>query len=626
MVGLLILTSHCQQPHHLRNHKSQPWARTHPACAQRDAPMRFLPGSLHPYQETNPVVENHLRYLRLLISDTMGCRHSRTEETEEDSVESIRYSRRSTKIKRSKRKKLSKKAGHALRATSNGVDGDDAEAETHEAVTQTASKAKDLYTKSKKKNNERVQMFGNQSIKNVLTLSVDTPEAAEMEAKQGKFGSKHVFPIWESHYNEMCKCVNVDINDASPVPQEDNRKPSMSSDRLCKRCSQLLLNNKRGVANNNNSNGSGSTESNGGVDGASSVNTNSNPAGGGVGAPGDPNLLSNDPFQILAQQTQIAAIANLLVLAALDLSVPASSLLVKNRKNAWIQLAGHPGSFAPAGPNTIWKKRLVKENYETLAYQALSDFPQSRNIMPAFYREVEFNGEYFIEMEDLLHHFNDPSIMDIKMGTRTFLEAEVKNPVLRKDLYEKMVKVEPDAPTPEERAQEAITKLRYMQFREQESSTASLGFRIEAIRMTGEPPNTNLKKVRTKEEVKTATNVSYFIETFVQGHEVVIPTLFERLCDIREKFESIPFFNTHEIIGSSLLIMYDRSNHAGAWMIDFAKTIPVDDVTLNHRSPWRLGNHEDGYLIGLDNLVEIFGGLVEKQKASRSEGASKSSS
>ncbi|XP_012944358.1 inositol-trisphosphate 3-kinase homolog [Aplysia californica] len=233
--------------------------------------------------------------------------------------------------------------------------------------------------------------------------------------------------------------------------------------------------------------------------------------------------------------------------------------------------------------------------------------------MPAFYREVEFNGEYFIEMEDLLHHFNDPSIMDIKMGTRTFLEAEVKNPVLRKDLFEKMIKLDSEAPTVEERDQAAITKLRYMQFREQESSTASLGFRIEAIRMSGEPPNTNLKKVKTKEEV------SYFIENFTRGHSSTIPTLHARLCDIRQKFESIPFFRSHEIIGSSLLIMYDSSNHASAWMIDFAKTIPVPDVTLNHRSPWKLENHEDGYLYGLDHLIEIFGGLADKEKKAQSQ-------
>ena len=53
--------------------------------------------------------------------------------------------------------------------------------------------------------------------------------------------------------------------------------------------------------------------------------------------------------------------------------------------------------------------------------------------------------------------------MDIKMGTRTFLESEVKNPALRKDLYEKMTKLNPDEPTAEEHRLKAVTKLRYMQ-------------------------------------------------------------------------------------------------------------------------------------------------------------------
>ncbi|KAK0040221.1 inositol-trisphosphate 3-kinase B [Biomphalaria pfeifferi] len=558
---------------------------------------------LDPERETNLVVESYHLYLQLLLCDSMGCQQSHAEGAEEDSVESLRYSRRSTKIKRSKRKKLSK-------TKSGGSEVDHAPEENggdvvpHEDTPpEPSKKAKEKNAKRKKtKNGERNQIFSSsqQSIKNVLTLSVDTPEAAEIEAKQGKFGSKHVFPIWESHYNETCKCDNATEANGTG-PEDDSRKPRMSSDQLCKRCSQLILHNKKGVSNNNIS--GGATDP---LTRNVAVETPGT-AGGGQPAPTDPSSLTSDPFQSMTQQTQIAAIANLLVLAALDLSVPASNLLVKNRKNAWIQLAGHPGSFAPAGPKTIWKKRLVKENYETLAYQALCEYQQSKNIMPTFHREVEFNGEYFIEIEDLLHHFNDPSIMDIKMGTRTFLEVEVKNPVLRKDLYDKMVKVDPNAPTAEERAQEAITKLRYMQFREHESSTASLGFRIEAIRMSGEPPNTNLKKVRTKEEV------SYFIETFVKEHEVVIPSLHQRLCDIRDKFESIPFFQSHEIIGSSLLIMFDSSNHAGVWMIDFAKTIPVEN-TLTHREPWEQGNHEDGYLTGLDNLVEIFGELSQKQQ------------
>lgn len=51
--------------------------------------------------------------------------------------------------------------------------------------------------------------------------------------------------------------------------------------------------------------------------------------------------------------------------------------------------------------------------------------------------------------------------------------------------------------------------------------------------------------------------------------------------------------------------MYDHDK-TSAWMIDFAKTIPVDNgLKLDHRSPWRIGNHEDGYLGGLDNLIMV---------------------
>ncbi|KAH9513795.1 hypothetical protein Btru_031422 [Bulinus truncatus] len=338
---------------------------------------------LDPNRPVNLAVENYLSYLRLLCSDSMGCQQSHSEEPEEDSVESLRYSRRSTKIKRSKRKKLSKtKSGGSEKQAENGPEQSPPE-EANGAPSSEPPKDR-CNNKKKKKNNERALMFGNQqSIKNVLTLAVDTPEAAEIEAKQGKFGSKHVFPIWESHYSETCKCVNAGANEDPAAAQDSSappHKPSPSSDRRCKRCSQLLVNNRRGVAsNNNNSSNSNAasaarpSEPNGSV--GMGLEVDAAPAGGGP-SPADPNSLTSDPLQTLCQQTQIAAIANLLVLvegqrddtvspfsvkvilewtepgsqsavslnesAALELSVPASNLLVKNRKNAWIQLAGHP--------------------------------------------------------------------------------------------------------------------------------------------------------------------------------------------------------------------------------------------------------------------------------------------
>ncbi|XP_053385557.1 inositol-trisphosphate 3-kinase homolog isoform X2 [Mercenaria mercenaria] len=293
---------------------------------------------------------------------------------------------------------------------------------------------------------------------------------------------------------------------------------------------------------------------------------------------------------------------------ALDLTAPASDAILKNRKNTWIQLAGHPGGFAPAGPNTIWKKRYTKDNNETQAYETLME-DTARDIVPMFYREVEYNTEYFIEIEDLLQHFTDPSIMDVKMGTRTFLESEVSNTTLRKDLYDKMVALDSTAPTAEEQQRQSITKLRYMQFRERESSTAEFGFRIEALRMSGETPSSNLKRVKSKEQIHG------ILSKFINNRRIVQQSLVHRLKEVRQHIEDSAFFMTHELIGCSILVMHDKFEKCGVWIIDFSKTNLIEDgCEITHRLPWHLGNHEDGFLFGLDNLMQFFSDIEIKEE------------
>lgn len=80
--------------------------------------------------------------------------------------------------------------------------------------------------------------------------------------------------------------------------------------------------------------------------------------------------------------------------------------------------------------------------------------------------------------------------------------------------------------------------------------------------------------------------------------------LVRRLYEMRLGVEQSEFFRTHEVVGSSIFIVYDNVR-ISAWIIDFAKSMEVPEtVELNHRRPWELGNHEDGFLFGLDNLIE----------------------
>uniref|UniRef100_A0A0K8RBR5 Kinase n=1 Tax=Ixodes ricinus TaxID=34613 RepID=A0A0K8RBR5_IXORI len=103
-----------------------------------------------------------------------------------------------------------------------------------------------------------------------------------------------------------------------------------------------------------------------------------------------------------------------------------------------------------------WKK-CGGDNRELQAYKSLMK-DELADMVPKFYRDIDYHGQRFIEMQDLLQSFVNPSIMDIKMGTRTSLESEVQNAKSRTDLYEKMIKVDSHAPTSEEQEAKAITK------------------------------------------------------------------------------------------------------------------------------------------------------------------------
>ncbi|XP_060791895.1 inositol-trisphosphate 3-kinase C [Neoarius graeffei] len=278
------------------------------------------------------------------------------------------------------------------------------------------------------------------------------------------------------------------------------------------------------------------------------------------------------------------------------------------KRSPWVQVVGHAGNFQTGSDGKLLKKYCASEQQ---CLQRLMD-DVLRPFVPAYHGVTQRDEQDYNLMDNLLSYFDLPCIMDCKMGSRTYLEEELKkarkNPQPRKDMYEKMVAVDPEAPTPEEKVQQAVLKTRYMQWRETLSSTATLGFRIEGIKKSDGTCNTNFKRTKYKEEVMQA------LDDFVDHNVSLLRNYQQRLKDLRLVLEKSEFFKTHEVVGSSLLFVHDHSGRAGVWMIDFGKTVSMPPLLmLDHRSPWLEGNREDGYLWGLDNFIDIFTDMLSVQ-------------
>lgn len=288
----------------------------------------------------------------------------------------------------------------------------------------------------------------------------------------------------------------------------------------------------------------------------------------------------------------------------------------KKQRYPWVQLAGHQGNFK-AGPDqgTVLKKLCPKEEkcFKVLMKDVL------RPYVPEYKGQVNSDdGEStYIQLQDLLTDFYQPCVMDCKIGVRTYLEEELskakEKPKLRKDMYEKMIQIDPNAPTEEEHRAKGVTKPRYMVWRETISSTSTLGFRIEGIKKSDGTSSKDFKTTKSREQIIEA------FREFTEGFPHAMPKYIQRLKAIRATLSYSEFFKRHEVIGSSLLFVHDRHN-ASVWLIDFAKTVGLPDkVDITHESKWKVGNHEDGYMIGINNLIDIFQEVHDAHQAALSE-------
>jgi len=289
-----------------------------------------------------------------------------------------------------------------------------------------------------------------------------------------------------------------------------------------------------------------------------------------------------------------------------------------------IQAAGHAGTLKVASKGFILKPldEAEAKNYEAL-WEKEGDPLQKYVAKWGGQQDVlvgsEETGETkpFMMLGNLLEQFKKPCVMDCKMGVRTFQEKEAAGKKMREDLYKRLNEISPHMLSAEDHAAGAITKFKWMSSRDAQSTSKKLGFRVDGIvsEQGARIDKKQLDKFTEKDEVlKALPCVLPLRFSHEEGDNIainkqrvtLIQQIIEQLEGIKEAMQESLFVKTHEFVGASLLFVVD-TNLARVHLIDLAKTELVPDgCTLDHRSQWEMGNHEDGMLFGVDNLLECW--------------------
>mmetsp|Transcript_11148 Transcript_11148/g.29676 ORF Transcript_11148/g.29676 Transcript_11148/m.29676 type:complete len:893 (-) Transcript_11148:139-2817(-) len=243
--------------------------------------------------------------------------------------------------------------------------------------------------------------------------------------------------------------------------------------------------------------------------------------------------------------------------------------------------------------------------------------------VPKFEGIITKSNKRYMRMSYLLRPFRRPKVMDLKLGLRTFLENECDNKKLRKDLYERMCELYPDEVTDEDRSKAGVTKLRWMTLRDKATTVSTLGFRIDGVGGSKQSSRSHWKDKVSR--ISSFENVCTMLEEFAdlaldddgrmpseESPFLLLDKMIPKLREMRDAFKASPFVAKHECIGSSLLLVADAYGNTGVFWIDFAKTRPVGDAHITHDRAWVPGNHEDGLLLGLDNLISAMETVAKK--------------
>lgn len=291
------------------------------------------------------------------------------------------------------------------------------------------------------------------------------------------------------------------------------------------------------------------------------------------------------------------------------------------------------GSACPGearAPDSTVLKKLDESELDVYfqLWHVLRDDPVLRFVpkLHGIVEETDSSGvsSKYLRMENLLHSFRkDARVMDVKLGVRTYLETECSNTKRRPDLFRKMKDSYPWELTDAEIEEEAVTKHRWMSIHDANTTSLSLGFRLDGV--AGYSKEETEDRCQAFRHLRTRSDVGGWLQRFAEDAASpkgcvcrtsplkIAKAMTERLRALREAFQASAFFQRYECIGSSALLVADGDGKASVFWIDFAKLrcLP-EEVTVSHRESWHLGNHEDGVLTGVDGLVALWGEVADR--------------
>mmetsp|Transcript_29000 Transcript_29000/g.76882 ORF Transcript_29000/g.76882 Transcript_29000/m.76882 type:complete len:246 (+) Transcript_29000:394-1131(+) len=242
-------------------------------------------------------------------------------------------------------------------------------------------------------------------------------------------------------------------------------------------------------------------------------------------------------------------------------------------------------------------------------------------------------------MQDLVADMTVPCALSLIMGTRTATPEDF-NPPARDHgvpkLLASMSSIDASAPTMEEHNAGSVTKLRYLSFLDESTSTTSLGFRIDAGKTVvgaggskREAETLPLPKGRTLATLKDEADIIAVLCTFLRNDASLAQAFLQKLEKLKDALSRSAFFPKHAFLRTTMLLVFDDASReafgkhelkAELKIMNFADAYALPNgQEVDHTATWdgTAASHADGFLTGMQSVARLLEQVAKKLQNTR---------